>query len=562
MWKLLAATSACCLITLLSCSDGGKDAKPGPLPTPGYFGIEAVDSAIAAIQSDDPVAVLELLLPTEIDCDEDAPEFSESPSCLEAVNGRLVDVFPLTNCDFRYVPLDEAERKIRGWLEAGSGPEVYGVFPAGRSAYGRRYQAYDGPWYAVVLRTILADRVAGLVLVANEEGVVGFSSGCQQAPDAVVGTWRFSAQTFALSQRTPTPSPTPLPTPPLTGIAAIDAAIDAIQHQDADALVNQMRMTLLACESEQMGLSIFPFCESEPDDTLVESFPIATCEGAYRRIEHSGPAVRRLLVGADVAVFAVFATKGTRFEESFYSRANPAYVIVIERSQGSARSGVAVLIDDSGLVGSLSGCADTPESIVSFWDLTDAVVLPPAVSPTATPLPNVSPQTGIGPIDRVIAAVEKKDGDALAEMARLIEVPCKREPPFAPYPACSGLQDATLQRVPDGTLVDAFPASFCSQHYLLGAGGLRNIFRLENDLQLFAVYPTTGSLLSDGFFSVVGPEYVVLLRVDSPQRPRVSILLLDGEAIVGYGNTCELSFEDYILGQNLTDPIILPPQDR
>ena len=49
-------------------------------------------------------------------------------------------------------------------------------------------------------------------------------------------------------------------------------------------------------------------CVDEPDGTVVESFPISSCEGAYRRIEPSGPAVRRLLEAADVAVFAVFAT--------------------------------------------------------------------------------------------------------------------------------------------------------------------------------------------------------------------------------------------------------------
>lgn len=556
MWKLLTATLACGLTLFAACTEGG-DIKP--LPTQGHFSAESINTAIAAITSGDAEAVISRLLTTDIDCAKDAPEFSENSACAASLDGQLQNVFPMTNCDFRYVPGAEAESTIRSWIEAGSGPEVYGVYPSSRSAYGQRYQAYEGPHYSIVLRTITEDTVSGWVLIVNEEGVVGFSSGCNQAPDAVVGTWRFSAQTFALSQRTPTPSPTPLPTPPLTGIGSIDAAIDAIQRQDGDALVSQMRMTLLACEAEPMGLSIFPFCVDEPNGTLVESFPIATCEGAYRRIEHSGPAVRRLLEGADAVVFAVFATNGTRFEESFYSRANPAYVVVF----GSARFGVAVLVDESGLVGSLSGCADTPESIITFWELRESIFAPPPTPTLPAPLPTANPRTGISPIDEVLAAIQANDPAALTEMARRIEVPCRRYPPFAPYPSCSSLQDATLSRVPEGTLAEAFPASFCSQHYLTGAGGKLHVtFSQYNESQVFAVYPTAGSRLQDEFFSVVEPEYVMLLQNDSTRTDLVTVLLFDSDALVGYGSTCNLPLDDYILGQNLTDPIIPPPQDR
>lgn len=112
-------------------------------------------------------------------------------------------------------------------------------------------------------------------------------------------------------------------------------------------------------------------------------------------------------------------------------------------------------------------------------------------------------------------------------------------------------------------MIDAFPASFCSQNYLPAIGGnLHTTFSQYNSFQVFAVYPTAGSLLLEGFFSIAEPEYVMLLKTDSTRRDLVTVLLFDSEALVSYGSTCAMPLSDYILGQNLTDPIIPPPQDR
>ena len=304
-----------------------------------------------------------------------------------------------------------------------------------------------------------------------------------------------------------------------------------------------------------MAASIFPFCGDEPNGTLVESFPIATCEGAYRQLEYSGPVVRRLVDGTDAAVFAVFATEDSRFDESFYSHANPSHVIVIQRSQGERKFGVAVLVDEQGLVGSLSGCADTPESMISFWELTEAIVPPPpTVTPTPTPQP-ITNRTEIESVDEVLRIIEENDEEALEAMGRTIEVPCKKEHPIAPYPPCPRMEE-------EETIVAAIPASFCSQHYQRGIGDLSTFFRLGDDRQILAVYPTTGSLLQENFLGVVEHEYVVFFTAGLAHSPRTTMLLLDEEAIVAYGNTCQFSLEDFILGQHLTDPIIPPPDER
>ena len=547
MLRLLAMVCAGSLLALAGCSGGSEDASTSPLPTPGFFGIEAVDSAIANIRSDDPAALLDSLVPVVIDCAEHTRGFLEGPTCEDADGGILEGLFPVTNCFLRYGTVEEAQQSVRGWLEAGSGPEVYGVYPAG------------GNDHAIVLRTILADRVAGWVLVVNEEGTVGFSSGCLQAPDAVVGAWRFGAQTFSQSQRTPTPSPTPLPTPPHTGIASIDAAIDAIQRQDAEALVALMRMTGVPCVEERFSLAPDPLCRGEPEGALVESFPISSCEGSFVPRVTAQPLVEAF-AAPGMQVFAVYRFPGTRLDGGFWGETEAEYILITQqRMDDQWLFGSGLLLRGDGIVGQIGGCTQSPTQAIESWELIDPIIPPPPTATLPAPLPTANPRTSIDAIDRVIAAIEEKDADALTALARSIEVPCRKEPPYAPYPPCRSL-GTTL---PDGTMIEAFPASFCSQHYLSGVGGgFHTTFYEGNSFKIFAVYRTTGSLLLDGFFSIVEPEYVVLLQPEWTQLNFITVLLLQGEAIVGYGSTCKLPLEDYILGQNLTDPIIPPPQDR
>ena len=205
--------------------------------------------------------------------------------------------------------------------------------------------------------------------------IVGCSDGDGDLPAAPTATATVATATADQSA----PSPTVLPTPPLTGIASIDAAVDAIQRQDSAALFAQMLMTRLACDATPTAYTPFPACDGAPHGTLVPGFPIASCEGRFSPRDAAESYVGDIVIPAfgTTAVLAVFNTGGTRFDRSFYTYAEPRYVIVLERSVGDDVLGGGLLLDDEGVVGFSRACGATPSELISFWELTDAIIPPP-----------------------------------------------------------------------------------------------------------------------------------------------------------------------------------------
>ncbi len=395
MLRVLAMIGAGALLALAACS-GGEDGKPistlseeeqasaatvaavetisaQPFPTPPVFDVEAIDSAIAAIRSGDPEAVLGQLFTTTIVCVLGVSGFRPPPSCEGVTEDTLDDVFPVSNCDFRYVPRATAEQHIRLWLEAGTGPEVEGVYHVQKSSFAGLYRTHEQPQFAVVLRSVLTDRVAGWVLTFTDDGLIGFGTGCFRTPEEVLEVWAFEGSVIPESQITPTVTPTPLPTPPLTGIASIDAAIKAILADDGAALVAQMRMTSLFCEATPIGLQPHPGCESAPAGTLTEGFPISSCEGRYAEREFAEPLVTGY---AGQEVHSVFAFPGTRLH-SFLSEAQADYILIVQRHIDGQANASGLLLNSGGVVGQVGGCQQTPAQAIESWELTDPIIPPP-----------------------------------------------------------------------------------------------------------------------------------------------------------------------------------------
>ena len=185
---------------------------------------------------------------------------------------------------------------------------------------------------------------------------------------------------------TPSASPTPpadeAPRTPIeaeTGIQPVDDAIDALLAGDTEAVVSQMQYIEVECAATPVPLYFVPPCGDAPDASLIDAFPMAACEGDNIPRDEAMDGVRQALAGhPERAVYGVYRTAGSSFEEGFFGRAGPEYAIVLESEAGGSQRGWAVLVNDAGVAGVATGCAEAPADFVTNWVLTDAVAGPGA----------------------------------------------------------------------------------------------------------------------------------------------------------------------------------------
>lgn len=200
--------------------------------------------------------------------------------------------------------------------------------------------------------TILAALLLGAIALAACGG--GDSDG--PAPTATVAV-------------EPTAPPTRTPPPAETGVASIDNAIVAVEADDADVLVASMRFAQVECSTTPVPLYQVPPCDGQADGTLVDAFPIATCEGAYlTRAEAADGARQALDERVPATLYGIFQTAGTQVEDGFTDRAGAKYAVVFTYDAGANGTlAWALLLDDDGLVGILLGCAEDPEGFLATW---------------------------------------------------------------------------------------------------------------------------------------------------------------------------------------------------
>ena len=159
-----------------------------------------------------------------------------------------------------------------------------------------------------------------------------------------------------------------------TGIAEVDAVLDAVDSGDREALAALVGFTVIPCVEEVVGKGAPPECRAdEPDGTPVDVFTFVECEGAYLRPDEMAGLLDPLL-GPDVDLYAVYAGLGELFPPGEYAAIYSGVV-------GPAGAGVLefayrVVIENGTIIGAGTGCAQTPEELVAFAGLTDPV-LPP-----------------------------------------------------------------------------------------------------------------------------------------------------------------------------------------
>lgn len=154
-----------------------------------------------------------------------------------------------------------------------------------------------------------------------------------------------------------------------TGLADVDAAIDAVLSGDTGALNALVQYEPVVCTAKSEGIGGPPECEGEEaDGTPIDVLAVAECEGFYQR----PPADLHAFVSGDERLYAVYRDAADSF-------LGGPYVLVFSypapAAQGT-RWARALFMDVIGITGVHYGCAQTPEQFVTFNQLTDTVIPP------------------------------------------------------------------------------------------------------------------------------------------------------------------------------------------
>ncbi|MPZ98328.1 MAG: hypothetical protein GEU80_03150 [Dehalococcoidia bacterium] len=211
----------------------------------------------------------------------------------------------------------------------------------------------------------------GTPTVAPPSTVTSTPEPTETATDAPTGTPATSTATPE-----PTNSPTPGADDRRTGVAELDAAIDAIVADDADAVTELIELRTFPCTAAQ-GAGGGPRCESgEADGAQVEAFPYGSCEVEFPRDPRQ--VAERFLMEVDGEPYAVTESPEGTGELFGYGQ----YMVVFELT--TADGGMAAFIGDGGrIVHVASLCLTPPEDFLDWRGEQDLeVILPPPASTT------------------------------------------------------------------------------------------------------------------------------------------------------------------------------------
>ncbi len=207
-----------------------------------------------------------------------------------------------------------------------------------------------------------------IVIVVAVVAVLAAFTGCG-ADDAKPSLTPVTTSAPSAPAATPA-APAATPRAGHTGVASIDAAIDAMLITDLSALRAMIRFTPTPCVISPEGLGALPTCRpGEAEGTAVDVLPIAQCEGFFARPDELAlDGVPSLAV----RLYAVYRAPADVFPPGKY------FVLFSARAPGAADAvrGFALVMTDDGITGIHFGCAQTPEQIVEFQRLTDAIVAP------------------------------------------------------------------------------------------------------------------------------------------------------------------------------------------
>jgi hypothetical protein len=198
--------------------------------------------------------------------------------------------------------------------------------------------------------------------------VVGVSIACSDG-DATVTP---ASPTVASSPGArPGSSPSPGAVERLTGIAEVDAVVEALLSGDPARVRSMVGYVRVPCAVEPEGIGAPPACRpGETEGTPVEVFQGAQCEGFYLRPDELDQTVGAI-TAQPLELYAVFEADGRWPEGEYVALFGTDF---LDRPE---RDAVAATIADGRMVGFHFGCAMTPESYLDFYRVTEFVLPPP-----------------------------------------------------------------------------------------------------------------------------------------------------------------------------------------
>lgn len=161
---------------------------------------------------------------------------------------------------------------------------------------------------------------------------------------------------------------TPISTAGLTGVAELDAVIDAIRSGNMEALRPLIAYSQFACSPEGQVITGQPECRpGERDQQLVEVFRYTACEGQYLRPDEIDMALSIL---AGTALYAVFPAPQDDMYDSEY------VAVVSDRSPDRTNLAWEVEIAGGRIAAFRFSCAGTPEQLIESRGLTEPLLAP------------------------------------------------------------------------------------------------------------------------------------------------------------------------------------------
>jgi hypothetical protein len=278
-----------------------------------------------------------------------------------------------------------------------------------------------------------------------------------------------------------------------TGIAAVDDVIQAVLTADAAGLEALLRFTEAPCTraAEAGGPpKCFHYRPAPPDDTVVEAFPLSTCQGEWHT--DLRPVVEMLL-DREAELYGVveLGLEEPILGLDYYPL--PEFGVLLQQEINGENAGVLLGVEDGGGVTYIDFfCFPPPDWIFSeqanaaYGDRINLILEGPAYYP-----PDQSSnlyggtRTGVAALDAVLAAIESRDTTTLEGLFRFESVACVEQTTYGGPPQCNKAPGSP----PVGTQVDAFwcrSAGSCEFSWAFDVGQLADLLT-GSDFDLYVV---------------------------------------------------------------------------
>jgi hypothetical protein len=182
-----------------------------------------------------------------------------------------------------------------------------------------------------------------------------------------------TTETAATATGTPGPTATPDPVP-----LGLRSLVNAARTGNVAAIEAAVRYQPVPCTTNQQGVGGPPLCrEGEAEGTPVNVVFATTCEGYYARPgELALDQIEFGAAGGGDALYGVYAIDPASQLARIEAWDGATHAIVLNRTQGDATLPYVFITDGTAVIGTATGCGETPEEWVDFQGLGEPLLAP------------------------------------------------------------------------------------------------------------------------------------------------------------------------------------------